>query len=81
LESITRNYGIKYTMTQQYKHTDTTVKSVKATLQDDIQIQDVRIVALENRINALMEETQRQSRDIGRLKAYIADLQRVIKRG
>jgi predicted nucleic acid-binding Zn-ribbon protein len=68
-------------MTQQYKHTDTTVKSVKATLQDDIQIQDVRIVALENRINALMEETQRQSRDIGRLKAYIADLQRVIKRG
>jgi len=68
-------------MTQQYKHTDTTVKSVKATLQDDIQIQDVRIVALENRINALMEETQRQSRDIGRLKAYIADLQRVVKRG
>ena len=68
-------------MTQQYKHTDTTVKSVKATLQDDIQFQDVRIVALENRINALMEETQRQSRDIGRLKAYIADLQRVIKRG
>jgi hypothetical protein len=68
-------------MTQQYKHTDTTVKSVKATLQDDIQIQDVRIVALENRINALMEETQRQSRDIGRLKAYIADLQRAVKRG
>ena len=68
-------------MTQQYKHTDITVKSVKATLQDDIQIQDVRIVALENRINALMEETQRQSRDIGRLKAYIADLQRVVKRG
>jgi len=68
-------------MTQQYKHTNTTVKSVKATLQDDIQIQDVRIVALENRINALMEETQRQSRDIGRLKAYIADLQRVVKRG
>jgi len=68
-------------MTQQYKHTDTTVKSVKATLQDDIQFQDVRIVALENRINALMEETQRQSRDIGRLKAYIADLQRAVKRG
>jgi len=68
-------------MTQQYKHTDTTVKSVKATLQDDIQFQDVRIVALENRINALMEETQRQSRDIGRLKAYIADLQRVVRRG
>jgi len=68
-------------MTQQYKHTDTTVKSVKATLQDDIQIQDVRIVALENRINALMEETQRQSRDIGRLKAHIADLQRAVRRG
>ena len=68
-------------MTQQYKHTDITVKSVKATLQDDIQIQDVRIVALENRINALVEETQRQSRDIGRLKAYISELQRVIKRG
>lgn len=68
-------------MTQQYKHTDTTVKSVKATLQDDIRIEDVRIVALENRINALMEETQRQSRDIGRLKAYIADLQRAVKRG
>ena len=68
-------------MTQQYKHTDTTVKSVKATLQDDIQFQDVRIVAIENRINALMEETQRQSRDIGRLKAYIADLQRAVKRG
>jgi len=68
-------------MTQQYKHTDITVKSVKATLQDDIQIQDVRIVALENRINALMEETQRQSRDIGRLKAHISELQRAIKRG
>jgi predicted nucleic acid-binding Zn-ribbon protein len=58
-------------MTQQYKHTDTTVKSVKATLQDDIRIEAVRIVALENRINALTEETQRQRREIGRLKSLL----------
>jgi hypothetical protein len=68
-------------MTQQYKHTDITVKSVKATLQEDDQALDRRIVALENRITDLLEETQRQRRDIGRLKAYIADLQRVVKRG
>ena len=68
-------------MTYQYKHTDITVKSVKAALQEDDQALDRRIVDLENRISSLMEETQRQRRDIGRLKAYISELQRVVKRG
>lgn len=68
-------------MTNQYKHTDITVKSVKAELQEEDQVLDRRIVDLENRISSLMEETQRQRRDIGRLKAYIFELRRVVKRG
>jgi predicted nucleic acid-binding Zn-ribbon protein len=68
-------------MTYQYKHTDITVKSVKAELQEDDQILKHRMADLENRITSLMEETQRQRRDIGRLKAYISELQRVVKRG
>ena len=68
-------------MTQQYKHTDITVKSVKAALQEDDQALANRITDLENRITTLLEETQRQRRDIGRLRAYISELQRVIKRG
>ena len=68
-------------MTQQYKHTHITVKSVKAALQEDDQALANRITDLENRITTLLEETQRQRRDIGRLRAYISELQRVIKRG